>query len=139
MAAGTNPIFGQTPKTQGTIIAPADTTVPKAIYTAGANGAIILGINAVTTDTAPNDVNLYVLVGGTGTAQNIGGKRVPALAGMVAASTTPSTQLLDRTQIPSLLPDGTLQLGAGDVLQAGCVATVTTAKALTVLVQALDY
>lgn len=133
------PIWGLTPKTQVTIIQPADTTVPKAIYTAGANGARVIGIGATTDDTVAEDVNLYVQVAGAGTARNIGGKRVPIASGNVVASTIPAVSLLDSGQIPSLLPDGSLLLGPGDVLQAGVAATVTAAKTLNIFVQALDY
>lgn len=139
MAANTSPIFGLTPKTQGTLFQPADTTTVKAIYTAGSNGARVLSVNAVTDDTAANDVNLYIKVGGAGSFYNIGGKRVAIASGNVVASTIPSVNLLDPTQIPSILSDGSIQLGASDVLGAGVVATVTTAKTLTIVVQAIDY
>lgn len=139
MAANTSPIFGLTPKVVGQTIVPADTTALKTIYTAGANGARVLSVNAVTNDTAANDVNLYIQVGGSGTAYNIGGKRVPIASGNVVASTIASTQLLDSGQIPGLLSDGSLQLGAADVLQAGVVATVTAAKTLTIVALGIDY
>jgi len=138
-AAGTTPIFGLTPKTQGTTFVNADGTGLKTIYTAGTAGARVLAVNATSDDTAACDVNLYVQVGGAGTAYNIGGKRVPIAAGKVVASTIASTQLLDAAQIPTLLSDGSLQLGASDVLQAGVVAAVTAAKTLTLVVQAIDY
>lgn len=133
------PIWGLTPKTQVTVIQPADTTVPKTIYIAGGNGARVVGIGATTDDTVAEDVNLYVQVAGAGTARNIGGKRVPIAAGNVVANTSAAIQLLDTGQIPSLLPDGSLLLGPGDVLQAGVAATVTAGKTLNLFVQALDY
>lgn len=139
MAAGQNPIFVQSPKTQVQTFANADSTTKKTLYTAGANGALVLGIGAVTSDTAANDVNLYVQSGGAGTVANIGGKRVPLASGDVVASTIPAVNLLDRAQIPSLLSDGTLQLGPNDVLQAGVVAAVTSGKTLTIVTQAADY
>lgn len=133
------PIWGLTPKVQGTVFQPADTTALKAIYTAGANGARVIGISAATDDTAANDVNLYIQVGGAGSNYNIGGKRVAIASGNVVASTIAAVQLLDTGQMPFLLPDGSLQLGAGDVLKAGVVATVTAAKTLTIVTQATDY
>lgn len=141
MAANTTgPIWGLVPKAQGTVIQPADTTTPKAIYTAGSNGARVLAVNAVTDDTAANDVNLYVQVGGAGSNYNIGGKRVAIASGNVVASTIASVSLLDAGQMPgAILADGSLILGAGDVLKAGVVATVTSAKTLTIVVQATDY
>lgn len=135
----TGPIWGLTPKTTGTNFTNATGTTVTTICTAGANGARVLTVNATTSDTAANDVNLYVQPGGSGTAFNIGGKRVAIASGNVVASTIPSTNLLDATQIPSLLSDGSLQLAAGDVLQAGVVAAVTSAKTLTIVVQSTDY
>ena len=139
MTAGTSPIFGTTPKTQVTSLANADGTGNKTIYTAGANGTILLGIGVTTSDTSPNDLNLYEQVAGAGSALNIGGKRVPLGSGDHVASPIAAVQLLDRTQIPSLLPDGTLQLGALDVLQVAAVAAVTSGKQANIFVQALDY
>jgi hypothetical protein len=133
------PIWGLTPHNEVATIEPADTTTPKAIYTAGANGGRVIGIGATTNDTAANDVNLYIQVAGAGTARNIGGKRVPIAAGNVVASTIPAISLLDPVQIPCLLADGSLQLGPGDVLQAGVVATVTTAKTLSLFIMGTDY
>lgn len=139
MPANTLPIFVLTPKTQGTQFVNADGTSNKTLYTAGANGSVILGIVATTTDTAANNVELYVQVGGAGTAWPIGGKQVPAASGSLANPPTAAVNLLDGGQIPTLLPDGTLQLGAGDVVQASVLAAVTAAKALTIWVQAGDY
>lgn len=133
------PIWGLTPKVTGTTILPADTTTPKSICVAGSNGARVIGINAATDDTAANDVNLYVQIGGSGANYNLGGKRVAIASGNVVASTIPAVNLLDAGQIPSLLPDGSLQLGPADVLKAGVVATVTAAKTLTIVVQSTDY
>lgn len=67
MAAGTAPIFYATPKTAGVQILPADTTTKKTLVTAGANGSLVLGIEVTTTDTAVNDIGLYLQVGGAGT------------------------------------------------------------------------
>ncbi|MHB8459102.1 MAG: hypothetical protein ACYDAK_05380 [Candidatus Limnocylindrales bacterium] len=139
MAAGTAPVFYATPKTAATAFTNATGTTVTAIYTAGASGALILGIEATTSDTAPNDCNLYVKIGGAGSFINIGGKRVPAGAGNIVASATAAVQLLDVGQLPFLLPDGSLQLGPNDVLGLGVVAAVTAAKQLNVVVQAGDF
>jgi len=140
MAANTAPIFVLTPKTNDVTFVNGDGTTAKTLYTAGASGSRILSINAVTSDTAANDVNILVKTnGGGGTARNIGGKRVPAGSGDQVASTTTSVQLLDPAQIAGLLSDGSLQLGATDVLQVAPVAAVTAAKTLTIVVQAADY
>lgn len=139
MPANTAPIFGLTPKVVGVNFANADGTTKKTIYTAGSSGARVISINATTSDTAPNDVNLYIQVGGAGTVYNIGGKRVPLASGDVVASTVASVQLLDVTKILAVATDGSITLGAGDVLQAGVVAAVTTAKTLSIITQAIDY
>ena len=141
MAANTTgPIWGLVPKTTGANFTNATGAgVKVTIYTAGANGARVIGIGAVTSDTAANDVNLFIQPGGAGTIYNIGGKRVPLASGDLVASTVAAVQLLDVGQIPSLLPDGSLQLGASDVLQAATVAAVTAAKTLSIVVQASDY
>ncbi len=140
MTANTSPIFGLTPKTADVTFVNADGTTAKTLYTAGANGARILAINCVTSDTAANDLNVLVkTAGGGGTARNIGGKRVPIASGDQVASTITSINLLDPAQIACLLPDGSLQLGASDVLQIAPVAAVTAAKTLTIVVIAVDY
>lgn len=140
MAAGTSPIFYATPKTAGVQVANADGTTKKTLLTAGANGSIVLGIEATTTDTAVNDVGLYIQVGGSGTVYPIGGKRVAIGSGdATAANPTAAVSLLDVGQLPFLLPDGSLQLGAGDVLQVGVQAAVTSTKTLTIVAQYGDY
>jgi len=109
------------------------------IYTAGSNGARVLAVNAQTSDTSVNDVALYVQVGGSGTAYPLGAVAVTALAGLNANPPTAAISLLAAAQIPTLLADGSLQLGAGDTLQAAVLAAVTAAKTLTIFVQAIDY
>lgn len=139
MAAGTAPIFGQKPKTQGTNFTNATGTTKTTVFTAGVEGARLLSLQAVTSDTSPNDVNIYVQVAGSGTVYNLGGKRVPLASGDVVANTIAGIQLLDVGQFPGLQPDGSLLLGPGDVVQAGVVAAVTAAKTLTIFAQGLDY
>ncbi len=139
MAANTSPIFILTPKTAGTNFTNATGTTKTTIYTAGSNGARLLSINAVTSDTFANDVNLFIQPGGSGTVYNIGGKTVAAQAGDLVVSTTPSVNLLDPSQVSGILADGTIQLGASDVVQAAVVAAVTSGKTLSIVVQAGDY
>ncbi len=138
--ANTAPIYYGTPTTKGTNFVNGDGTAKKTIYTAGALGARVLSVQAVTSDTgaAGNDVNMYVQVGATGTAYNIGGVNVPPSSGDAVVSTAPSVLLSDPTQIVGILPDGSIQLGAGDALQAAPVAAVSTGT-LTIFVQAGDY
>ena len=137
------PIWGLTPKTSVVTFVNADGTTKKTLVTAGANGCRVLSISATTSDTAANDVNLYVQALGAGTIGNIGGKRVPLASGDVVASTVAGVNLLDTGQMPFLLPDGSLQLAGGgggtDLLQAGVVAAVTAGKTLTLVTQYTDY
>jgi hypothetical protein len=140
MAANTSAIFPALYKTTGANLTNATGAGTKVtICTAGANGARILSINAVTSDTADNDVNLFIQPGGSGTVYNIGGKTVPAGSGDLVASTTPSVDVLDPSQIAGILGDGTLVLGAGDVLQAATVAIVTSGKTLSLITESGDY
>lgn len=140
MAANTSPIFYGSAKTAAVQIANADGTTKKTLLTAGSNGCIVLGIEATTTDSAVNDVGLYVQLAGAGTVYPIGGKRVAIGAGdATAANPTAAVSLLDVGQLPFLLPDGSLQLASGDVLQVGVQAAVTSAKTLTIVAQYGDY
>lgn len=140
MAAGTSPIFYAAPKTAAVQITNADGTTHKTLLTAGVNGSLVLGIAATTTDTTANDVGLYVQIGGSGTEYPIGGKRVAAGSGdATAANPTAAVQVLDVGQLPFLLPDGSLQLGAGDTLRVAVQAAVTAGKTVTLLAQYGDY
>lgn len=140
MAAGTSPIFYAVPKVAAVQIANADGTTKKNLVTAGANGSLVFGIEASTTDSAANDVGLYVQIAGSGTAYPIGGKRVSALSGdATTANPTAAVNILDIGQMPFLLPDGSLQLGAGDVLQVAVQAAVTSTKTLTLVAQVGDF
>lgn len=70
----------------------------------------------------------------------LGGKRVAIGSGdPTVANPTAAVQLLDTGQFPFVLPDGSLQLGAGDVLQVAVQATVTAAKAVSIVAQYGDY
>lgn len=143
MAAGTKPIFYATPKTaavQLTNATGAGVANAVQLLAAGANGALVLGIEAVTEDTAANDVGLFVQLAGSGTKYPIGGKTVPLRSGdVIGQAPIAACQLLDMGQMPFLLPDGSLQLGASDALWACVRAAVTSGKTLTLLAQYGDY
>lgn len=138
MAANTSPIFGLTPKTNAVTFVNADGTTAKTLVTAGASGCRVLSINAITDDTAANDVVLSIQLLGAGSAYGLGGKRVPIASGTGANPTT-SVQILDPAQIAGLLADGSLQLAGTDLLKVAPVAAVTAAKTLTIVVQFIDY
>lgn len=140
MAAGTSPIFVDNRKVACVQILPADTTTLKTVFTAGADGSRVMAVNAVTDDTAANIVGLYVQIAGAGTNYPLGVKSVTARSGdPTGASALASVNVLDLAAMPSLDPDGSLALGAGDVLKAGVQATVTAAKTVTLCAFAGDY
>lgn len=129
------PIFPGTIKTQAVTILPADTTTPKDLITAGANGSKITGINITSDDTAIMVVQLWYH--NLTTAYLIGSVSVPTLAG--TDGTVPSVSLLNSTAIPSLGEDLSLMLEGLDKIQVSVVATVTTAKTVTVVASYGDY
>lgn len=143
MAAGTAPIFYATPKTaavQLTNGTGAGVANAVTVLTAGSNGALVLGIEAVTDDTSANDVGLFIQIAGSGTKYPIGGKTVPLRSGdVVGQAPIAACQLLDVGQFPFLLPDGSLQLGPNDVVWACVRAAVTSGKTLTLVSQHGDY
>ncbi len=135
MAANTNPTFVLLSKTAAVQILPADTTTLKTLLTAGANGARVTGVNVVSTDTVAQQVGLYIQLAGAGTDFPLMSKAVPARSGdnSLAANVAAAVNLLDLSLLPSRLSDGSLLLGAGDLLKVASQATVTAAKALTVI------
>lgn len=140
MAAGTSPIFVSAVRTVSVQLANADGTTNKAFFTAHAtNGSKILVLSATTTDTANNDVFIYVKVGGSGTAIPLGGVRVAALSGAVAANPTAAVNLLLSGNLPLLQPDGSIVLGPGDAVEVSVQAAVTAAKTLSLFAQVGDY
>lgn len=141
MAANTSPVFVASVKTGGVQFANADGTTLKTLYTAGANGSRIASIFVSTTDTSANNIGLYIQVGGAGTAYPIGAISAAALSGALNGATAPvaGINLLTLSSIPALQSDGSLLLGAADVLQASVGAAVTAAKTLTLVVQGGDY
>jgi hypothetical protein len=140
MAANTAPIFIKNRKVAGVQIVPADTTTLKTLLTAGAEGCRVLAVNAATDDTAANVVGLYVQIAGAGPNYPLGVKSVTARSGdPTNAAAVPSVNLLDLAAMASLDPDGSLGLGAGDILKAGVQATVTAAKTVSLLAVYGDY
>ncbi len=139
MAANKEPIFGLIPQSSGTTFANADGVTPKAIYTAGGNGSKVLGIGVVTSETVNNNFGLFLNPGGGVTSFPITAKAIPALSGFLAANPKPSVSLLDTTQMPQILSDGSFQLAPGDVLSTAPLTAVAATKAVTITVQAIDY
>lgn len=125
-----------TSKGKGTTFTSADTTTPKDITaTAGSNGTKIISISGVSDDTAAINVKLYAHDGST--AFWVGTMRVPIASGSDGA--VASTSLLNHTAFPWLEDDRGFVLPSGWKLQAGCLATMTAAKTLTLNVLSGDY
>jgi len=141
MAANTAPIFIKNRKVAVVTIVPADTTTLKTLMTADAtNGSRLLAINVVTDDTAANVVGMYVQIGGAGTSYPLGVKSVALRSGdPTNVSALPSVNLLDLAAVAGLDPDGSLGLGAGDIVKVGVQATVTAAKTVTCMAIYGDY
>jgi hypothetical protein len=136
MAANTSPIFGLTPIATPVTIVPADTTGKKTLYTAGTNGGRLLSCSVASDDTAAVRVNIYLTV--SGTDYSVGQVTVPIGAG-TGTTDTASVNLLDATKLPFLQPDGSWLLPASAIVKVAANATVTAAKTVTFVPQALDY
>lgn len=140
MAANTSPIFVKNRKVAVVQILPADTTALKTLMTAGAEGARLLAVNVSTDDTAAETLGLYIQIAGAGTNYPLGVKTVALRSGdPTNTGAVPSVNLLDLAAIASLDPDGSLGLGAGDVVKVGAQATITAAKTTTVAAIYGDY
>ena len=141
MSANTSPIFVVAYKNNVVQIVNSDGTTKKTLLTIGSNGGRVSAIIVSTDDTAAEDFGLYVQRGGSGTVYPLGTKRVALRSGdpTLANNTAPAVNLLDASYIPVLEPDGTLPLGASDVVQVGVQAAVTSGKTATVFAVYGDY
>lgn len=111
----------------------ADSTNAKAIGTANAADANLIWLSITSTDTAANDILLYLNDGSTDYL--IGHIDVPALAG--SDGSTPAVNGLNSTNLPFLLLDDTgsnryLPLDGGCVLKATVRVAVTATKQITI-------
>lgn len=129
------PIFPDTIKTSDLFIEPADTTTLQDLVTAGADGARVSSISCTSDDTAAMIVQLWHYDGTT--AHLLGSVSVPTLSG--TDGTNPSVSILNQTDMPFLGDDLAFMLEATDKLQASVVATVTTAKKVTLVASYGDY
>ena len=128
-------------KTAGVAIAPADTTAWKTVYTASANDAIVKGLACVSDDTAAKAIRIGIDIAGGGTVYQIATVAIP-----IASGTTGSANAIDLLQAAALpfLPvdrngKRVLPLRAGDILKVSALATLTTAKTITVTAIAEEY
>jgi len=139
MAKSTNLNFTQTLKLSAAVIAPADTTTAKTVFTAGTDDAVVKAINVASTDTAARVLSLFVNDGSNDIL--IGRVNIPANSGNNGTAAT--VDLLGGTLMPSLPYDSNgkrvLPLPAGYILKAGTTTTVTSAQSMTVTAMAEDY
>lgn len=135
MAANTSPIFIATPRVVPVTFTSADTTTAKVVCVAGAEGSKMLGLAAVSDDSATINVRLFIRVGGTN--YQVGTVRVATLSGTDGAVS--AKELLDPTALVWLDQDYEFVLGANHELWAACLATMTAAKTLTLTAFLGDY
>jgi hypothetical protein len=114
----------------------ADGTTAKSLYTAGANGSIVVSISACSSDTSA--VNMQVFANNGSTNYLIGTVNIPASSG--ANGTANSVALLNTTAMPHAKLDSsgnpTIQLPSGWSLQVAPLANVTSAKTVYVVCSA---
>lgn len=126
------PEFVKQPQNGKVQIANADAQNQKTVYTAGASGSKVTSLIAVSTDTSARDVQVSITNGGT--SYPLGTVSVPAGAGN--SSSVASCNLLDVTKLVGLALDSDgnpyIHLISGDTLTVSALATVTTAKLITV-------
>ena len=133
MAKSTALNFTQETNNKGTSFVNADGTSFKTVFTAGADGSVIRGINISSTDTAARNIQ-FVLNDGTNDFQLVT-VNVPITAG-----TTGSIASVDAlsTLIPSLPVDNngrrTFGLKSGWIIKAKALVAVTAATTVDVLV-----
>jgi len=130
MAVTATPIFIQTPQSFGVQIQNSDSTNKKTIYTAGANGSVIESLFVTSTDTADEDVILYVNDGTTDF--QIGRIKVPLNSGNTNA--VPTLDLMRHSQLPFFESDNAgnrvLKLKASHILKVAAAAAITSGKFL---------
>lgn len=136
MATNKDPIFLNSVSTVNQSIATADGTSAKTLATAGADGAAVMRVSAVTTDTS--DVIAVLKVNDGAVTVVIGEVIVPAGAGTDGA--TPAKNLLDPAAMPGVFQeDGSLVLGPSAILTVNAKVAVTAAKTLDVTAQGGSY
>lgn len=139
MAVTATPIFPQTILSPVVQILPADTTTLKTLYTAGANGGVVMNIHVGSTDTSSKDLQFYLSVGGTDYL--LGTLAIAANSGFT--NSVPMVSVFASTQFPNMLVDvngnKALYMSASAILKVKVLTTVTTAKAIQVTAQCGDF
>lgn len=135
MAANTEPIFVIVANLAEATFVNADGTTPKDLISAGSDDSKLLSINVTSDDTATVNMGVYIHDGAT--AYLIGTVPVVTLSGTDGSAA--SVELLDSDHIACLDADGELFLPTGYKVQVAPLASVTTAKTVTVVCFAGDY
>jgi hypothetical protein len=129
------PIYPGEIKNEAVTILPADTTVAKDLITAGANGARINFISAVTDDTTA--VDLVVNYNDGSNDYPIALVNIPIGSG--TNGTDPPVSVLNATDMPFLGEDLSYYLEAGDKITVAASATVTADKTVYLVASYGDY
>jgi hypothetical protein len=135
MAANTLAIFVESANIAAVLFQNADGTTPKDLVSAGADGTKVLRINCTSDDTVTVTMGVYLYIGGS--AYLLG--RVPVVTLSGTNGTAPAVNLLDATKIACLDQDGELFIPSGSKIQVAPLASVSSAKTVTVVCFAGDY
>lgn len=130
-------------------ILPADTTAWKGIVQIAADDANLKVFSAVSDDTAAVNLRIGINVGGSlsgntitgGTTYQIGTVNIPIASG--TNGTAAAVDLLNSTAMPQCAIDRNgkrfLPMVGGNILCVAALATVTTAKTVTVIAKTEKY
>ena len=123
----------------GVTLTSSDTTAWKTVFTASADDANLKVLSCVSDDTSA--VNLRVGIDIGGTVFQIATVNIPIAAGTNGVA--PAVDLLNSISMPFLAVDlagkRILQLQAGNLLKVAALATMTSAKTLTVVAIPENY
>lgn len=131
MTANVAPVFELTPQNAGVTILPADTTVAKTIFTAGAEGSRIDSILVSSTDSAAMNLAFYIDDGVT--SYYIGNVSVPIGSGYTTVARVDAMQTLK----PAF--QNFIALHHGYTLKANVVVAVTAGRVITIVTLAGDF
>lgn len=136
MAAGTDPIFVQTPNVVGVSFVNADGTTAQDLVEAGTDGTKVFSASAINTDTVDNIIDVW-LHDGTD-AFLVGSVSVPAGAGTDGGA-TPAVNLFQAADMPWLDSDGEVFLPNGWKVQAAPQTAVVASYEIAIVCFAGNY
>ena len=139
MAYSNVPIFPQVIQNYGVQIANTDSTTKKLLCGAGTNGTKIEFIQASTTDTSNNTLQLYLYDGTTYHLVTT----YTVTAGSGNSGTVAAFNILNSSQVPAFPYDSNgnkyIYLKNGWSLYVGVTVAVTSGKTLDIIAQGEDY